>query len=514
MQQIIINPTIMGKKCLLTIFGILFLGLLHSPLKAQGADEVLRYGLQYPSYDPVTMIMPGVSDAAGFGSYQENPASAALFEESFLSFGLSDRYVNEDGTYLGNTRSLDDNRASVSDIGFVYNVPTARGRLTIGGGYSQSHDYNRAIAGKARNNLSTITDSYARLSIDNPLNTAAFNAYAIDDFQNASGQTESRSVFRFPVGGGYPGIDQNFELTERGTLGEYSAFIATELLKNFIIGASIGVINGSYKYERDFLETDSQGDYNGNFVDTDDDGQGDTDIDNILSEDIIENEFSGLSARLGLVYQVAPNINIGASYQFKNVLHVDESFDTYITTAMDNTIVYSDEDFGSIDYKIVRPARFNVGITAKDLSGLTISASAERIDYSEGRIRFNDIEFADQENFENDIVRSNLEEVYNFRLGLEYKISDEFIPRVGYGYYPSPTGDFENEDLNGDRQFYSAGFTAQVSENVKLNLGAQLGRWDDRNTLYLFDDNNETFGEVVNEEVNHWNIMGGLTVGF
>lgn len=505
----------MGTKYLQSILAILLIVLCSTSLKAQGANDVLRYGLQYPGYDPVTMVMPGVSNATGFGSFQENPAAVALFDESFFSFSLSNQYVNEEGTYLGNSTSFDNNQVNIGDIGFIYTVPTARGKLTIGGGYSQSSDFNRAIAGSARNNLSTITDSYARLSIDSPLNEAAFNAFAIDDFENANGQIESRSIFRFPVGGGYPGINQNFEVTERGQLGEYSAFLATEFLKNFIVGASVGVMNGSYSYDRDFLEADNQGDYDGNFIDSDGDGEADTDIDTILIEDIIETQFSGFTARLGLVYKITPNINIGGSYQFKNVINVDEEFDTYITTTLDNGAdPFFGEDLGQLEYRIVRPARLNVGITATDLSGLTISASAERVDYAEGRIRFDDIEFQDLENQENDIVQSNLEEVYNLRFGLEYKINEQFVPRIGYGYYPSPTGDFENEDLNGDRQFYSAGFTARINDNVKLNVAGQLATWDDRNTLYLFDDNGETFGEVVTEEVNRWNIMAGVTFGF
>lgn len=504
----------MGKKYLTTVLAVFTLIFYNSEIKAQGANDILRYSLQYPSYDPVSLVMPGVSDATGFGVFQENPASAALFKESFFSLGLSNRYVNENSTYLGNSSSFDDNRANVGNLGFIYNFPTSRGKLTIGGGYSQSHDFNRAVAGSARNNLSTITDSYARLPLNNPLNEAAFNAYAIDDYEYANGQIESRSIFRFPVGSDYPGIAQNFEMTERGVLGEYSAFIATEFFRNLILGASLGIINGQYRYERNFLEVDDQGDYNGNFIDTNDDGEGDTDIDRILNEDIIDNQFSGFSARFGVIYQASPKINIGASYQFKNVITIEETFDTYITTTMDNGVTYSDEDLGAINYKIIRPARLNLGVTAQDIGGFTISASAERVDYSEARIRFDDLNLSDMENAENSYVDSNFEEVYNLRLGIEYAVSEEFIPRIGYGYYPSPTGDFESENLNADRQFYSAGFTAQVSDNVKFNLGAQLATWDDRNTLYLFENNGETFAEVVNEEINHWNIMGGITFTF
>lgn len=503
----------MAKKCLKFLLIVLIAVLYNTTLHAQGAGDVLRYSLQYPNYDPVSIVMPGVSDATGFGTYQQNPAAVALFEESFFSFGLSDRYVNEEGTFLGNTSSFDDNQANVGDIGFIYNVPTAQGKLTIGAGYSQSHDFNRAASGSARNNLSTLTDSYARLPIGDPLNEAAFNAFAIDDVE---GENRSQSIFRFlPPGQQYPGINQDFEFTERGSLGEYSAFIATEFVKDFIVGASLGVINGNYEFRRDFLETDSNNDYNDAFIDTDNDGDGDTDIDTILSVDSIDQTFSGFSARLGFLYRVTPNVNIGGSYHFKNVLNIDEEFGTEITTNLDDgSTPFFGEDLGAFEYKIIRPARINFGFTATDLSGVTFSASAERVAYSEGRIEFESVDDNTAEDIENDIVASNLEDVFNLRFGLEYKVNEQFIPRVGYGYYPSPTGDFENEDLNGDRQFFSAGFTSRLNDNIKFNLAGQLATWDDQNTLYAFDDGNTTFGEVVTEEVMRWNFMGGIIFEF
>lgn len=498
----------MGKICLKIVLPILGLALLQTATYGQGAGDVLRYSLQYPGYDPVSLVMPGVSDATGFGAYQENPASMAFVDESFMSFGLSGRYVEEEATYLGNTSGFDDNQLGVSNAGFVYKVPTARGKLTVGAGYSQSHDYNRALAGNARNNLSTITDFYASLPIDDPLNEAAFNAYAIDDVEDQNGNVYSLSIFRFlPEGQQYPGINQRFEVTERGQIGEYSAFVATEVLKDLVVGASVGILNGDYHYRRDFLEVDTQGDYDGDFIETE---EGLTDIDRILSEDTIDATFSGLSARLGLVYELTPNFNVGASYQFKNTLHIQENFGTTIRTTMDNGVEFTGEDFGTFEYKITRPARFYIGATAREFNGFTLSASAERVDYSEGSIQFEELDYADLEEQENSIVNSNLEEVYNLRFGLEYKVNDQFTPRIGYAYYPSPTGDFEDASLDGDRRFYSAGFTARISEHTKINLGAQLGRWDDQNTLYSTPD----VTEVATEEVHHWNIMGGVIFTF
>ncbi len=490
----------MGKKCLKIALCLVFSLLVSTSVRAQGAGDVLRYSQQYPSYDPVSIVMPGVSDATGFGAFHENPAAMALFDESFVSLGLSNRYVNEDATYLETTTGFDDNEANVGDAGFVYNVPTAQGKLTIGAGYSQSHDFNRAVAGSARNDRSTITDFYASDLANDLIYNTAFDGFAIDG---------TSSIFDFEENQ-FSAIDQRFEITERGTLGEYSAFIATEFFKNLIVGASIGVINGRYENSRDILEVDEERNYEGNVLDTDEDGTGDTNIDQILGEDIINETFAGFSARIGLLYELSSNINLGLSYQFKNTLNVNREIDYYVTTTMDNGDLFEGEGLGEFEYNITRPARLNFGFTAKNLSGLTISASAERVAFSEGRIESDDLEFREGDNVENNIVQTNHEDVYNLRLGLEYAVSEQFTPRIGYGYYPDPLGGFEDNSLNADRRFYSAGFTAQISEITNFNLGVQLSRWDDQKTLYTTPD----VDEFVNEEVNRLSVMAGVSFKF
>lgn len=497
----------MGKKYLKTALTALLALLIYAPAFGQGASDVLRYSQQYPGYDAVSLVMPGVSDATGFGAYQENPASMAFFDQSFMSLGLSGRYVDEQTSYLGNSSSFDDSQLGISDAGFVFNVPTTRGKLTIGGGYSFTHDFNRALANNARNNLSTITDFYAGLPITDPLNEAAFNAFAIDDVEE-NGETYSLSILRFlPPGQQYPGINQRFEITEEGQMGEYSAFVATEFFKDLVVGISIGAITGDYHYRRTFLEVDAQGDYDDDFIETED---GLTDVDRIRTEDRIDVTFSGFSARVGAIYEVSPQFNIGASYHFRNTIHIEDDYSTNIRTTMDNGVSFSGEDEGFFKYKVRRPARLNLGVTARNIDGFTISASAERVNYSEGRIEFEELEYDDLEDQENSIVRSSLEDVYNLRLGIEYTLANQFTPRIGYAYYPSPTGDFESDELNGDRQFYSAGFTARISDHTSINLGAQLGTWDDRNTLYTTPE----VSESATEEVRHWNIMGGVTFTF
>lgn len=495
----------MSSKRLLLLL-IIIIGISSASVKAQGASDVLRYSLEYPSYDPITIVMPGVSSATGFGAYQDNPASMALFDQGFISFGLSNRFVNEESSYLGTSSEFDDSQTNVGDLGFLYKVPTQIGSLVIGGGYSQSTDFNRALSVNARNNQSTLTDFY-NITADDSLFFAAFDVYAVDYATEDSSFNETSSIFRigFPQ---YPGINQNMELIEKGVMGEYSAFLATEFQENMMVGVSLGVISGSYKYRRDFLESDQQDDYNFQFIDTSGDGEGDTDIDNILSLDAIDADFTAFTARLGFLYQLNPNVSIGASYQYNGALNIDEDYNTIITTTFDNGVQFEDDAPGSFSYKVKRPDRLKVGVTLKDMNNFNISFAAEGVRYSQARIEFEGISLSDDEDSINDTVESGFNDVVNVRAGLEYKVNPFFTPRVGYAYYPSPQEGTDNE-----RQFVSGGFSAQLFDNVSFDLGIQYSFWEDQNQLYSYLGGNGLTGEVAGEDVSRWNVMAGIKIG-
>ena len=491
------NDRGMSKKSIILLIGLFILSATQ--IKAQSADDVLRYTLEYPSYDPVSLVIPGVSNATGFGAYQENPASMALFDESFLSMGLSSRFIDETGTYLGNTTNYSDNQTGIGDLGLVYKVPTTRGSLVVGGGYSQTTDFNRALSATGRNERSTITDFY-NTTADDSLFFAAFDAYAVDFATTDSSFAETSSIFRigFPQ---YPGINQDMELTERGKTGEYSLFLATELLENFYVGGSIGYYSGTYTYRREFLESDRQDDYNATFIDSDGDGSPDTDIDNILSEDRIDAEIQAFSARLGIIYEPAPEFRLAASYEFPSKLFIDEEFNTVITTTFDNTIQFSDEAPGAFSYTITRPQRIKAGVTFKGIPKLTLSGSAEAISYSNAEINFDELDLNPLEDDINSNVRSAFNDVVNLRGGLEYKTNDTFTTRFGYAYFPNP-----QDSPGSDRQFISGGFSAVLTKGLMFDFGIQYSFWDDQNAIYSTPD----VTEVVQEEVTRLNVMAGL----
>lgn len=469
---------------ILKILGLLLLIYGVSSASAQNNNNPLLYSNQAvlmgdfgtPS-DPLSMIMPGTSYGAGFGSYLDNPASAALFKESFGEFGLSYNGVNEETTFLDNTRSLNNNNTTLTNFGLVYKVPTARGSLVIGGGYTQNAVYNRAMSIRGQNNNSTITDNFK--TPGSTYADVAFNTFATDYGDEFEDWDES--IFRsgFETYGDYFGIRQQGEVLQNGFGGEYSAFIATEFMRNFMVGASIGILNGKYSYDRVFQEVDQFNDYSDAFIDTDDDGVGDTDIDNILLNDKTTSRYAGFRSRLGVLYGADTGIKIGASYTLPTVINVDEDFDAEIVTTFDNAIAFDDDLASQFSYKITYPARTAFGVSYKSMPGVSLSLSAEYVDYSNTKIDFEDDSLFEDELIENDFIKNEFKPVWSFRSGISLNMNPNVSLRGGYQYIPS-----KFEGGIDDKSIYLLGAGFSVSPELSLELGGQYAVWEERSVVY------------------------------
>lgn len=501
----------------------------HVTAQAQEANNPLLYSnqaIQFSdigvSHDPVTLVMPGVAFSGGFGSYLDNPASAALFKESFTSFGLAFRNVNETADYLENSMSFDDNQTGLSNLGFVYRFPTVRGSLVVGAGYNQHSFHNRAMSVSGRNELSTMTDMFKMPG--SPYGDIAWSAFAIDEdvmVDPVSGDEIfwDESIFRvgFPQFGDYAGVRQEGEILQRGYGGDYSAFLATEFLQNLMVGVSVGIRSGRFSYERQFIEIDEFNDYNSDFIETDDGG---TDIDTILLTDEIRSDYISFSSRIGAIYRIGNLVNIGASYTLPSRLSVTEEFDARIASTFDNGVIFEDELFNEYTYSVSSPGCVGLGAAITDLGGLSASFSAEYVDHGNTRLHFDAGEF-EQQREENQFIEDTYGKVWNLRGGLSYDFNSLFSLRAGYGHRPSR---FRNIEL--DRHQISAGAGVALGRSARLELGAQYTMWDeDQSVVYEYGDLDYsvlpdqapvtyTGTEFAAREVNRLQVMATLRLMF
>lgn len=460
-------------------------------------------------------ILPSVATQNGFGSYLDNPASMGLINMSYFNTGLLRNYAEQSNSYLGTGSTFDNSNTKFGNIGLVYAVPTNQGSLVVGGGYTLNNQIIRTNTLGVYNTGSTITDAFKSGSSD--YNELAYGAYAIDYIDEE--QTILESIFRIGFApGDFLGIRQDAEINQRGTVGEYSIFLATEIHKNLFIGASLGLTYGNYTYERNFREWDQDNVYDGNFIPGD---NGDTDVYDILVEDKITSEIVGANFNMGVVYKIHPKLNIGASVKIPSKLIITEEFDSSISTSLDNdSRIYQDELFGNFSYSIRNPGQYNIGVAIENVAGFTVSVSSEFIDYRntsidltrDSELAFEDVvSLREQEAVFDSLISANYKLVNNLKAGLKYRSKTGFELRGGVGYLPAKSSAYNSEKI-----VLSGGLGIPLSREVYLDLSTQYTGWNDRSILYEYTDSQtgqERF-ESIDETISQINIMVGIKYRF
>jgi len=467
---------------------IILMVFVAFPVTAQVANyswsqsyQAVLFSDQQISHDPVTLVMPGVAYASGFSSYLENPASSALFDNSFGSLGLVFRSVSEETRFLNQNNRLGDNQTGISNIGFVYKFPTIQGSLVWGAGYSQHSAYNRTMEIGGFNDRSSITDFFKIRNSEYA--DIAYNTYAIDDGDEFTDWDESILRVGFQEYGDYLGMDQEGEIYQRGMAGDYSTFLATEFIENLMVGASIGLRSGRFRYDRTFLEVDRAGQYNGLIVDSNDDGSPDTDVDSILLADEIKSEFISFALRAGVLYRAGDHLRLGIAYTFPSRLNVEEELDGRIITTMNNGARFEDDLRTRFSYAVRSPARLHLGAAFEQFRGVTLSLSGEYVDHSATRVDF-DSELFEQERDENRFISDVYRPVWNIRGGLAAELTDELTLRAGYGIRPSR---FADGGVREDQLSFGVGIS--IMESARLELGAQYSMWrDESSVVYSYTD--------------------------
>lgn len=454
---------------------------------AQNQFDALRYNETNPGNDPISLSMGGasVANSTGFGSFVQNPATAALFNKSFFSFSLSSRNVDEKSLYLDKSKKFNDTQTTVGDLGAVFKVPTVQGVLVIGGGYSQTANYNRAVSIKAFNSQNSITDAFNN---SNYYWRPAYFGYALD-----STATGTEPILRLA---GFKGIDQYAEQKERGQMGEYSIFGATEFQQNLYVGLSLNFPVGSYTYNRSFLESDPNNLYN----------TPPYDVNTIDSEDHINADITGFYGRIGFVYKVMPWLNIGGSYRTRTTLTVKETYTSSVQTTFKSADSNGNTSYtGNLDprvqndkYKVVNPGRFVLGASIADYNGLTVNFSSEYVPYS--NIQMEGVSISQRDAI-NSSISSDFKNVWNLMVGAGYRIG-AIEPRIGYAYYPSPRKNFD-----ASKTYYTAGLGIGLNESFQFNIGVRYAEWKDN--LYMYTDS-----PVTNENIHRISAQIGFQMSF
>lgn len=242
-----------------------------SPTIAQTADEV--WGLHQRDMS-VGARMTGMSirGFAGFGDYSAmygNPAGLGYVDGNKLVVSLRGFDVMNDAQTLtgGSDRTFASSmdNTGLGNLAFLYDVPVARGKLVGGLALSQTRDFSRLLSFREENAGSTISTSF--LPFDNEyfvnqdgdlgeladLPFAAFNG-GIFEYYRELYEAGEYPFYSAVVPGTL--IEQSASVSESGEAYELNAGLAWQATKDIMVGASVNIFVGDYRFDYNFTESD------------------------------------------------------------------------------------------------------------------------------------------------------------------------------------------------------------------------------------------------------------------
>ncbi len=483
------------------MLGVCLLGLGLESAKAQTADDALRFSRRFPASGAEMMGRggAGIAGVADFSSMRINPAGLGLFESSALTASLDALRTGDDGVFqvsgLNSSLNSDINDTRLGHFAYIYKFPTARGSLVIGAAFTQINTFERSLNFAGDNPSNSITDYLMPVpgeftlvqgsdgvvpDFSRDLSFIGFEIFAIDLDQ---GLLDSGDPVPFLPAVTVGTVLQTGNVTESGRMKEFNIGGAGEAAPGVMVGLSLSIPYGTYRFDRIFEEED---------INNDNDGTGGTTDFNFLRlDERIKSELIGVNVRVGVTAQLNRQLRAGLTVETPTYYNIDESFGTHLRTVFDNgdSFEYGDqpgEDAGSgvFEYDINTPWRIGAGLTF-DHTGVSISADAEYVDWSQLELHSKDASFADENRF----ITQNLDAVINTRIGVQYTVGDVDL-RGGFAYQPDPRPSVSGLDRNDT--FFSAGLGYRFDEQVQVDLGWMQERFNDRYIPY---------GEVANAPV-------------
>ena len=255
------------------------------------------------------------------------------------------------------------------------------------------------------------------------LSMLAWNSYAID-----IAQPDDHSVID-PMAGSP--VYQRLFTRETTRLDNYNFSAAMNFDDIFYVGATLKVTDFSSIIETEFDE-DYDYEYNGSYI---------------AYDNRFESKGSGVGLNVGVLWAPIDNLRIGAAVHTPTMTTIDEYYDGSMIT--DDERVYDWESFNDewrFDFSTPWEYQFSAALILGRKGLLSVEYDMRdfsSIEYSHNRsYGLTDSYFYST----NDAISQTLTQQHTFKIGGEYRITDNISARAGYAFSTSP---YNDDALNG-----------------------------------------------------------------
>jgi len=473
------------------IFLVLGIFLIAGSVQSQNITGAYRYSSEELNGTARFRAMSGAFGALGgdLSAITVNPASSAVFLNSFGTMTLDHSSTNKLVDYFGTTTSNENSDINFNQAGGVLVFDTRNDspwrKFSLGLNYQKTNNFDDAFV--AAGTSQTSIDQYF-------LNYA--NGVPLDLLQTREGETISELYSFLGENQGY-GAQQAFlgyqgfiidQVDDSPENTSYNSFIGSGNFNQEYRSVSTG-LNGKFSFNfgtqyKDFLYLGAN--LNTHFLSYDSSTRFRENNDNAGSatnEVIFNNNLStvgdGFSFQLGAIAKVSERFRVGASYHSPTWFNITEDATQYLETnnnANERVVVNPNVLNAYPDYNLKTPAKLTGSLAVLFGTKGLISFDYSYKDFSATEFRpNNDPEFE----FQNELISNELQAVSTFRMGGEYRINNWSL-RGGYRYEQSP---YTNESTVGDLTGYSGGIGYDFG-SMKLDLAYTNASFQENPRLY------------------------------
>lgn len=470
------------------------------PSRAQYAEDVLRFSQFGFGIGSTSMSLAGASVGAvnDYSALFWNPAALTQLRNYEFSAGAT--YFGYDNTtrFLGTRTEGSRSALNINSLGLVYPVPTVQGSLTFAFGFNRVSNYTSIAEYSGLNaassivpslipnvDLSTLTQAEQDELLDNNI---PYQLYLADIAGNA---------LVTPVTGN---VQQSATIREGGGANHWAFGGAIDVAKDLSLGASLNIVTGSYRYDREYVEEDLLDNYQRAPADT----LGLFDRFSLIST--INSDLNGVNAVFGLHYRKQGKFRVGLTVRTPTYYTIQESFSDEARSRFDPNMNGSIDEYdiafdGKTEYKIVTPFVVAAGGALHYRDWLMVAGD---IEYTDWRTMNFQTSLSDLE-AENRLIENIYRATLNLRGGAEITLWDLGVKiRGGLSVTPSP---YDGDPSDFDQVYYTAGAGFRLDENLWLNTAYAFGNWKTFRDNYTF---NGTAPSRTNEHIKTHTV--GLTL--
>lgn len=423
--------------------------------------------------------------ASDYSALYWNPAGLAQARHGEFSIGLSNLNKKNQCTFFSTDQAYSSSATNLNAVGLVYPVPTRQGSLVFAFGYNRESVFEGGVSFAGYNPNSSIIQYnttplvWAPHGVPYPSDLSGNIAYQLflADIDTITGKFNSPIMNQ---------VTQTGRVLEDGGLNNWSIGGAVDVAKNVSLGATVTWISGSYRYDRDYEESDTKKIHSSYPFD----------FDRLTLKEFVDADVTGFGAKFGLMYRLPDWVRLGLTVKPPTSIHVRENFGSFSQSYFDNGDIRPAagpfEMNGVSEYSVHSPWAFGAGASIV-LGNWLLSGDIDYTDWTQ--LEFDD---ANAEVLDwNGEMKTLFRAVPNYRVGAEWDAFDIGVRvRGGFIYNTSP---YEGDPASFDQKYITGGIGFQFSGSTMFDVAYARGWWETFRVNY--DNTSKTYEQITTNTI-------------